>query len=781
MKLILLLVFFTFFTNIKLVFGQNGCPPLDYACLGCQDKKYGNCCSNCNYCPGCHAVCPRGSCGFQTVCGKRIFCGCCPEDAKCGPEYPYDSRDKAANKVGSCEYKVTSYTYKGKCGGKSMACYKRGDSIVADGKCPSGSYTSQSAAASDGSCSYNVTTTSGSGASCGGKNPTCYVRGAKISINGSCPSGTFNTQNEAAYYNGCSYNVTTTSGSGAKCGGTNPTCYRRGTIIKNDAVCPNGTFNTQNEAKSDGNCNYNVASEVYSGTCGGANRTCWKRVSSIVVNGACGTLNNQKFLHNVSNISGFTACTSGVANPVPSLSTPGALANWTCGGKCGGLSPTCSACRNKYPLVGQTSCSSGFTTNQCLNFTSSACVVEDIYYSRDCLDYKYICYKPKNCVETNGPNYLTAGVNDLIGSVTGAKMVFNSMAILVGERNGNNQACYKKINCSDMGPTTGDGNQVLKNNITIDACGTDVFEPYVSSYTGLTASGLDAACGRCVLASLPWWQIGLGNIYSNNEIASDVSNKCIGNCNQHLITASNNTCNNNLAYPGIPISNHSSVVPISIYQNKYTQRSTVGTSAYQTKMPVPTFEDISKMFNIDKINSCSSDWFNDRYLYEGVHVCKTSLLNINNRIQVPANKKLIIIVDGDVVINNEVIVPIGSYLLIVAKNDLAVRPSVGLMPSATNVCSNIENAQVQGVFIAENIKIMSFKNSCDYKFIGAGSFIAREKVFLERDLKRCSGGGGFYPNYNATHPAETFLYRPDFLLNTPEIIKQFKKMRLEVI
>lgn len=123
------------------------------------------------------------------------------------------------------------------------------------------------------------------------------------------------------------------------------------------------------------------------------------------------------------------------------------------------------------------------------------------------------------------------------------------------------------------------------------------------------------------------------------------------------------------------------------------------------------------------------------------------------------------------------------------KDDITIAHNIGIVPTAANICSTAGDAQVQGIYIAKNITIehstsdqVPVQNfNCDKKFIGAGSFIASEQIKLKRTFKGCGANATPYLNYNAIHPAETFIFRPDLILNMPEWMKQPKKMRLEAI
>ncbi len=509
------------------------------------------------------------------------------------------------------------------------------------------------------------------------------------------------------------------------------------------------------------------------------------------VSGRCGSANGVKFLNTVTSYSGYSLCSSG-SNSSSAFPAAGGSASWTCLGSCGGSSQSCSACRNKYPLRNQTSCPTNFTESKCPNL--AACETKTINYSSLCLNYQYICYRPKTCTEINGTGYLTGTINELVGEPSNKYMVFKDMAIKVGDRDGNNRACYKKETCDKVINPNPPNGEVSKRNAAIHNCGTDdVFEPYQPAYTGLYNDGSILYCGDCRKTEAPWWQASVGNIYASGVIDSRISNKCTDSCNRHLITKSANTCESTEGgNPGIPISNSNSGTPVIVAGNYYTQRSNNKQATYAASSIVPTikYSDFTNLLNDANIKNCGSDWLSGNSYLDTTNICRIkSTVVTAKQLDVKGKKKVVIFIEGDLKIDKPIKVEKDSFLAFIVKGSITIDPKIGIDPTLTNSCSTADMADVQGIYIAENI---IFPNSpavagtyqtlvCDKKFIGAGSFIASEQIELKRTFKGCGANDTPYPNFNATHPTETFIYRPDLLLNMPEWMKQPKKMRLETI
>jgi hypothetical protein len=66
----------------------------------------------------------------------------------------------------------------------------------------------------------------------------------------------------------------------------------------------------------------------------------------------------------------------------------------------------------------------------------------------------------------------------------------------------------------------------------------------------------------------------------------------------------------------------------------------------------------------------------------------------------------------------------------------------------------------------------------DKKFVGEGTFVGWSGVYLRRDFDdRCS----FTRAWNNRHPTESFHYRPDLLINSPQWMWQSLRLRQETV
>lgn len=140
-----------------------------------------------------------------------------------------------------------------------------------------------------------------------------------------------------------------------------------------------------------------------------------------------------------------------------------------------------------------------------------------------------------------------------------------------------------------------------------------------------------------------------------------------------------------------------------------------------------------------------------------------SNLTINSNWALTGNRKLVVFVNGDLTINANITVANSAFLAFIVKGNIIVSPTVG-----TSDVSQTGNGQVQGVYIANgNLTIQSAGSTgTDLKFIGEGVFAVCGNVRLPRDFQ--NGGDA---SRNNVSPTSLFIYRPDMLANTPELMK----------
>lgn len=105
----------------------------------------------------------------------------------------------------------------------------------------------------------------------------------------------------------------------------------------------------------------------------------------------------------------------------------------------------------------------------------------------------------------------------------------------------------------------------------------------------------------------------------------------------------------------------------------------------------------------------------------------------------------------------------GGFLAFIVSGDITISETVG-NEVLTDTTSNLE-----GIFIADGLLTLESRGEAvggDDRFIGEGSFISWTRVALDRDF---SDGVGREVE-NQDKPVESFIFRPDFIRNTPEFL-----------
>jgi len=141
-----------------------------------------------------------------------------------------------------------------------------------------------------------------------------------------------------------------------------------------------------------------------------------------------------------------------------------------------------------------------------------------------------------------------------------------------------------------------------------------------------------------------------------------------------------------------------------------------------------------------------------------------------------AGQKIVIFVDGSVAVNGTgagpfITVGTDSFFAVIATGNITFSQDIG----ATIVYGGVPiiTPQIEGMYVADGtftVEASSDPDAIDKMFIGAGSFVGWNGVSLPRDFETVADPTtGLLNNYV---PTDTFIFRPDFILNTPELMKR---------
>ena len=129
-------------------------------------------------------------------------------------------------------------------------------------------------------------------------------------------------------------------------------------------------------------------------------------------------------------------------------------------------------------------------------------------------------------------------------------------------------------------------------------------------------------------------------------------------------------------------------------------------------------------------------------------------------------------INGNLNINEEIHIPIGSTAIFSAKGNITVNKGIG--EPASSIAPTIEGLySADGNFVADGNKNCSLTS--DLRLNVGGSVIANA----------ARGGGTFVNNRdlcagNASFPSVSFIERPDFILNYPNLVQQTTRAWQEV-
>lgn len=138
---------------------------------------------------------------------------------------------------------------------------------------------------------------------------------------------------------------------------------------------------------------------------------------------------------------------------------------------------------------------------------------------------------------------------------------------------------------------------------------------------------------------------------------------------------------------------------------------------------------------------------NGRAYFAGGDVTINSLWNVKS------NESFVIFVNGNVTIANQIHVAEGGFLAFIVHGNITIDKTVGTVALASTA------TQVEGVYVADGRLITASNSTGDLKFVGGGTFVGWNGVMLNRQL--------LPRGLNNNTPAELFLFRPDFVFNSP--------------
>jgi hypothetical protein len=238
--------------------------------------------------------------------------------------------------------------------------------------------------------------------------------------------------------------------------------------------------------------------------------------------------------------------------------------------------------------------------------------------------------------------------------------------------------------------------------------------------------------------NLSGWFQATGDVYGGGGITETIPGSCVAPCQPYLIKADAYGTGLARVWAGKSITLGTGVLA-SLLNYQAVSGPPVGTKIYNydyykvkmSRFPQTVWNGSGKPTYTNPDN-------------QGFEVYKKSGATIID-FGVTATEKMVFLIDGDVTINTDnTTVPTGGYLAIIANGTITFTSDV---------------TSAQGVFVADSISIPSNGSGLhdDLLFTGSGSFIGYNSIVMSRDRG----------SINNTAPAETFIFRPDLVINSP--------------
>lgn len=296
-----------------------------------------------------------------------------------------------------------------------------------------------------------------------------------------------------------------------------------------------------------------------------------------------------------------------------------------------------------------------------------------------------------------------------------------------------------------------------------------------------------------------WWQVVGGNAFVNGMLKSIVPD--------HLCTSP--TCLAGVFLPlpsqsaftsGFPFLHGTNLNSISTHQNATENLANIHLSGQRTNSQsadglvlgfTPTDLNYNYFYqlatNNGTINNVTSldlaQWRADtNHNTQGLTIFKLptgdQTINQNNNLFVQNGERVVIFVDGNLTIENNPFVSgqkittvnQGGFLGIFVSGDIIIEPNVGTALDTGNPANitpvTLSNTHLNGVFFSDGTLTIEGDTSYpNYKFIGAGTFIGKTSVTLGRQTNDDT------KIHNSYQALESFIYRPDLLVNWPNELK----------
>lgn len=349
-------------------------------------------------------------------------------------------------------------------------------------------------------------------------------------------------------------------------------------------------------------------------------------------------------------------------------------------------------------------------------------------------------------------------------------------------------SCNAGENCSscssDCGScqTCGDGSCNGAENCS--SCATDCGSCSAPSFCGdFTCSAFESCstcasdCGACA-ENEAWFQVSGGHIGSANDgnasvaIQSKITDTqdCVApNCIRSLLTEDKQSTD---LTDGFAVVGNGVIDANGVISQRSTNTYSLNTTKSRYQERYEYFYRNSGLGNTpsDDFALQATDAQKPTYNAAKIAYYRNGNLTVQNPWNVASGEKYVIFVDGNLTLtdgngSNDALINVqeGGFLAFIVKGNITIDASLG------NATLTSTTANLEGVYMADGTLTTATRGTAgggDDRFIGEGVFVGWSGVDLNRDFS----DGSSRSLQNNDKPAETFIYRPDFLVNMPDIM-----------
>lgn len=349
-----------------------------------------------------------------------------------------------------------------------------------------------------------------------------------------------------------------------------------------------------------------------------------------------------------------------------------------------------------------------------------------------------------------------------------------------------------------------------------------VYPPLGGGSTTVPMSGANFFLISYNLSNGPWWQTWGGLVLANGGMSSlgptDTisSQTCLRNtqCDPSIIQTSSGPAGNTGPTNSDPASDETAGIPIVTgtntltggkspggYFNRHPSKarvtaSTTGHSQANVKVenyayfanttalsvPLTSNGSSTSISRLDQLTGIPLNIGSNEVGYTVPGDLNISITQTADKWNVTGGTKAVIFVPGNLTISTSlsadsaadmsqlINVDEGSFLGFIVKGDITIAANLGYNGDKTTI-AGFTTPILEGVYLATGtFRVASFAASTpsDYKFVGAGTFVGLAGVDLQRDFEDAATR----KELHNTSPTEVFQFRPDFLVNTPDVLRR---------